>query len=295
MLAAHELKTNTPCPRCDATCIAKNAQSGHWTPLFAASELDASSPEERRYYRARHTASLLSHTLLSSSPSLPCSTRNSMIETSTSKLSKDVEALSLSDYALSRSTTPQSSNCRPVPLSHRYGALVSQYDTIPASVVTLLEGAILYRTVRAFADCQSTFDLIDRDFRHHPIIAYEEYMAYWAQWRLLDCAKVIENALDRAHATGKDIQRFGLYTLLRIALGKAEVFTKGNFAKARDSMREVRRWLKDATVDQYTDVEVNSETDSLLCSKVKPDISSDCLFEPLLFSSHVCKPRNRKL
>ena len=214
-----------------------------------------------------------------------------MTEPSPSKLSKDVEALSLSDNASSCMTILQSDHRGSVPFTHRYGALVSQYDTIPASVVTLLEEAILYRAVRAFVDCQSTFDSIDRDFRHHPIIAYEEYMAYWAQWRLLDSAKVIENALDRAQATGEDIKGFGLYTLLRVALGKAEVFTKGNFTKARDSMREVRSWLRDATFDKYTDVEVNSQKSSLLCSKVDPDLSPDCLSEPLLFSSHVCKPR----
>ena len=66
------------------------------------------------------------------------------METSTSKLSEDVEALSLSDNASSYLTTLQSSNCGSTPLSHRYGALVSQYDIIPASVVTLLEEAILY-------------------------------------------------------------------------------------------------------------------------------------------------------
>ena len=202
----------------------------------------------------------------------------------------DVETLSLSDKAVSCLTTPPSSNCRSFPLSHRYGALVSQYDTIPASVVTLLEEAILYCAVRAFADCQAAFDSIDPDFRHHPIIAYEEYMAYWAQCRMLDCAKVIENALDRAQATGEDTEGFGVYTLLRVALGKAEVFTKGNFAKARDSMREIRKWLRDATFDQYTQVEVNSKTGSLLCSKGKPDLPPDFLSEPLLFPNHVCKP-----
>ena len=214
-----------------------------------------------------------------------------MTETSISKLSGDVEALRLCDNASSCWATLQSSNCESVALPHRYGALVSQYDTIPASVVRLLEEAVLYRAVRAFADCQSTFDSIDHDFRHHPIIAYEEYLTYWAQWRLLDSAEVIEKALDRAQASGKDTQAFGVYTLLRVGLGKAEVFTKGNFTKARDSMREIRRWLKDATFDQYTDVEVNSATSSLLCSKAKPDLPPDCLSEPLLCSSSVCKPR----
>ncbi|KAL8726743.1 MAG: hypothetical protein Q9166_006538 [cf. Caloplaca sp. 2 TL-2023] len=94
------------------------------------------------------------------------------------------------------------------------------------------------------------------DSRHHPVVAYEEFLVYWAQWKLADSARILEAALSQAHENGKDTESYGLYTLLRIALGKTEVFTKGDFTKARDGMREVRRWLADVTLDQYTDVQI---------------------------------------
>lgn len=165
-------------------------------------------------------------------------------------------AMSLSGNASSSSMTPASSNDRSAALLYQYGCLVSQYNTITASVVARLEEAALYRGARAFTYCQSIYDSIECDYRHHPVVAYEEYLANWAQWRLLDCAKVLQDALHWAQTNGKEIQSYGIYALLRIALGQTEVFTRGNFTTGRNSMREVRRWLTTATIDQYTDVEV---------------------------------------
>ncbi|KAL8700752.1 MAG: hypothetical protein Q9201_005280 [Fulgogasparrea decipioides] len=150
---------------------------------------------------------------------------------------------------------PQPSNDKDT-ACFQYGSLTSLYDTIPTSVATLVEKASLYCRVRAFPECHSTFDSIPVNIRRHPIVTYEEYLACWAQWRLSDSAKVLEDALTWARETGKDIETFGLYTLLRIALAKAELFTKGDFTKARDSMREVKTWLQNVTVDQYADLQI---------------------------------------
>ncbi|KAL8977465.1 MAG: hypothetical protein Q9205_006739, partial [Flavoplaca limonia] len=146
----------------------------------------------------------------------------------------------------SRSDTPM----------HQYGSLPSQYECLPAPVVALLEEASLYRLARTFPRCQSAYASIDAVFRHRSVVAYEEFLTYWAQWRLGECAKVLVSALTWAQEKDEDTESFGVYTLLRIALGKVKVFTCGNFTQARDSMREVRRWLKDVPVIHYTDLQI---------------------------------------
>ena len=165
--------------------------------------------------------------------------------------------MALSEDNLSRLKIPQSSDQKLLTSMVYYGSLVSQYHLIPTSVANKLEQAIIYCKVRAFPDCQSIFDSMECDLRHHPIVAYEESLAYWAQWKLIDSAKVLQDALYWAQKGGENTQAYGLYTLLRVALGKAEVFTKGDFTRARDSMREVKRWLRDSPLDQYTDVQVS--------------------------------------
>ena len=186
----------------------------------------------------------------------PISICSGMAEDQASKLSKDVETLSFFRDASSDPLTPQSSSGHATNSPHRYGSLVSQYATLPDSVVAPLEKAILYRAVRAFPECCAKYDLIDPDYRRHPVVAYEEWLAYWAQWRLLESAEVLRNALRWALEKDEDTHNCGLYTLLRVALGKTEVFTKGNFSRARDSMREIRRWLRDTRVEVYTELEV---------------------------------------
>ncbi|KAL8916572.1 MAG: hypothetical protein Q9208_008443 [Pyrenodesmia sp. 3 TL-2023] len=140
--------------------------------------------------------------------------------------------------------------------SYYYGSITSQYANIPSSAATLVEEASLYGRVRAFSLCQAAFESIDRGMRSHAVVAYEQFLAYWAQWKLLDGAKTLEDALTQAQERGANTHEHGVYTLLRIALGKAEVFTRGNFTRARDSMREVRSWLRDVRFDTYTDVQI---------------------------------------
>ncbi|KAL8663598.1 MAG: hypothetical protein Q9202_003786 [Teloschistes flavicans] len=178
-----------------------------------------------------------------------------MSDTISSSLSNIVKSLQLSD---NDSATPQ------ISLSHtneeaaylQYGSLTSLYDSIPACVATSIERASILCRVRAFPECHSVFDSIEVKFRRHPIVAYEEFLAYWAQWRLSKSAEILETALTLADKSGNNVKAPRLYTLLRIALAKAKVFTKGDFTKARQSMMEVKSWLQDVTVTQYTDLQV---------------------------------------
>ncbi|KAL9053204.1 MAG: hypothetical protein Q9206_004022, partial [Seirophora lacunosa] len=164
---------------------------------------------------------------------------------------------STSQYTRPQSPPPKDVNEPRVATDlHQYGSLTSQYESLSAVVIRYLEEASICRLARAFPPCESIYASIDADLRNHPVVAYEEYLTYWAQWRLGKCATVLADALTWAAKRGDDNESYGVFTLLRIALGTAKVFTSGNFTQARDSMREVRRWLKDVAVVHYTDVQI---------------------------------------
>ena len=142
-----------------------------------------------------------------------------------------------------------------------YGRLSSLYHTLDAAVIPQLEQAIIYSSVRAFKEALGLFQTFPDESRHHPVITVEHANMLWRQWSLSDCCKVLEEALEFGCRNASDINDHGVYTLLRIFLGKLYVFTKGDFTQARDSMREVRAWLIQTPVAEYTDLEVE-ETDS---------------------------------
>lgn len=214
-----------------------------------------------------------------------------MTEPSALSLPDDVRLLNLSEDSLSTPLKkPQAGGVGNTRSSYCYGSITSQYATIPSSASTLVEVASLYAQVRAFSQCQAAFESIDPHLRSHPVVAYEQFLAYWAQWRLLDSAKTLEDALTQAQERGANTHEYGVYTLLRISLGKAEVFTKGNFTRARDSMREVRSWLRDVLFDTYTDVQVSLKSCASLTSDLGIDIESDRLSQPLLLPDLGCKP-----
>ncbi|KAL8777868.1 MAG: hypothetical protein Q9194_002315 [Teloschistes cf. exilis] len=162
-----------------------------------------------------------------------------------------------------------------------YGSLTSQYDTLPASVTTLVEQASLLCRVRMFPDCHTTFNLIDINFRRHPVVAYEEFLVHWAQWRLAESVGVLETAMEGAEESGNDTEDAGLYTLLRVALAKAELFTKGDFAAARQSMREIRNWLQGVDIVLYTDLQVACLAHYYFLILAIPQVTGS--FDPLTF------------
>ena len=142
-----------------------------------------------------------------------------------------------------------------------YGRLSSLYHTMDAAVIPQLEKAIIYSSVRAFKEGLRLFQTFPDESRYHPVITIEHANMLWRQWSLSDCCKVLEEALEFGCKDAGDINDHGVYTLLRIFLGKLYVFTKGDFTQARDSMREVRARLVQTPVAEYTDLEVKG-TDS---------------------------------
>lgn len=110
--------------------------------------------------------------------------------------------------------------------------------------------------MRAFDQARAIIDTLPTKLKHHPIIAFERCQTYWLEWRLKDYLRVLREACAWAEITGKTDNASGIHTLLRIALARAEVLVEGNFIHTRDSLREIRKWLADTPIDQYTDVQV---------------------------------------
>ncbi|ERF75709.1 hypothetical protein EPUS_01539 [Endocarpon pusillum Z07020] len=144
----------------------------------------------------------------------------------------------------------------PSPSVERHGNLWSQYHTLDPAAIAPLEQAILHYRVRAYDQSKAIFDAFPPELKHHPVIAFERYQTYWLDWKLKDCLNVLREAITWAEAHGKVDDASGIYTLLRMSLARAEVLVNGDFSKARDSLREIKRWLENIPIDEYTDVQV---------------------------------------
>lgn len=141
-----------------------------------------------------------------------------------------------------------------------YGALSSQYGgALDPPNIARLEKAILFCHVRAFEKAAKIFESFPINLRNHPVIVYEHSMVYWLQWSLLDCAKVLQQAFTWAETNAKSLDQPGIYTLLRVVSAKLNVFTKADFTRARDSMREIRAWLLNIPYSQYSEIQVKGK------------------------------------
>lgn len=145
----------------------------------------------------------------------------------------------------------------PSPLVERHGNLWSQYHTLDPAAIAPLEQAILHCRVRAYDQSKAILDAFPPELKHHPVVAFERYQIYWLDWKLKDCLNVLQEAIAWAEAHGKVDDASGIYTLLRMSLGRAEVLVHGDFSKARDSLREIKRWLDKNPIYEYTDVQVS--------------------------------------
>lgn len=133
----------------------------------------------------------------------------------------------------------------------RYGSLWSQYHTLDAAMIPRLEKAVLYRHVRALKESLAIRDAFSVRIRHHPIVAFETSLSFWALWRLWDCADVLRDALDWADCNNsRESNGPGIYTLLRATLGLTEIYNTGDFTQARDSLVEIRTWLMTTPIDE---------------------------------------------
>ena len=138
----------------------------------------------------------------------------------------------------------------------RYSSLLSQYDNLEIATIAKIEEAAMCCHLRDFQAAFSIFDALPVEILQHPIVVYERSQVYWLDWSLYKCEKVLEEGIawGKDHASGS--AELGIYTLLRIALGRVRAMTRGNLTEGRDALREVRHWLLDVPVKDYTDVQV---------------------------------------
>ena len=87
-------------------------------------------------------------------------------------------------------------------------------------------------------------------------VVYERSQVYWLDWSLYKCEKALEEGISwgKEHTPGS--AKLGIYTLLRMALGRVRAMTRGNLTEGRDALREVRLWLLNVPVEEYNDVQV---------------------------------------
>lgn len=143
----------------------------------------------------------------------------------------------------------------------RYGSLWSQYHTLDASTIVSLEKAVLYRYVRAFKESLAIHDAFPNEVQLHPIVVFEKSLTLLALWRLKDCVDILQEALNKAkYNSSEESDAPGIYTLLRVTLGSTNIYAKGDFTQARDSLVEIRKWLLTTPVDEYNDLQVTLKT-----------------------------------
>lgn len=145
--------------------------------------------------------------------------------------------------------------------SERYGNLWSLYHTLDPDTVTLLEEAILYNRVRGYEQSDAIINTFPPPLTNHPVVAFEHSQNHWLSWRVRDCHTILRDAVAWTKMHG-EVDAPEIYTLLRISLARVEVIVKTDFTKARESLREIKRWLLNTPIDEYDDVKVCYPTTS---------------------------------
>ena len=138
----------------------------------------------------------------------------------------------------------------------RYVSLLSQYDHLDIATIAKIEEAAMCCHLRDFRAALCIFDTLPVQVEQHPLIVYERSQVYWLDWSLYKCEKVLEEGITWGKDHRTDSADPGIYTLLRIALGRVRAMTRGNLTEGRDALREVRQWLLNVPVRNYTDVQV---------------------------------------
>lgn len=138
----------------------------------------------------------------------------------------------------------------------RYASLLSQHDHLDGATIAKIEEAAMCCHLRDFQAALCIFDALPVEILQHPSVVYERSQVYWLDWSLYKCEKVLEEGIAWGKDHTPDSAKPGIYTLLRIALGRVRAMTRGNLTQGRDGLREVRRWLHNTPVRDYTDIQV---------------------------------------
>ena len=140
----------------------------------------------------------------------------------------------------------------------RYASLLSQRDDFDVATIAKIEEAAMCCHLRDFQAALCIFDALPAKIRQHPSIVYERSQVYWLDWSLYNCERVLEEGIAWGKDLTPDSAKPGIYTLLRIALGRVRAMTRGDFTEGRDALREAKRWLLHVPVEDFTDVQVRA-------------------------------------
>ena len=138
----------------------------------------------------------------------------------------------------------------------QYTSLLSQFDGLDVTTIAKVEAAALCCHLRDFQAALRIFDALPVHVIQHPLIVYERSQVYWLDWSLYKCEKVLEEGIAWGKDHTTDSANPGVYTLLRMALGRVRAMTRANLTQGRDALREVRRWLLSISIEEYNDVQV---------------------------------------
>ena len=138
-----------------------------------------------------------------------------------------------------------------------YGSLSSQYIDLSDTTIVQIEEAAMCCHLRDFPAGLQILDSLPVELSRHPAVVYERSELLWHNWSLTSCEEFLEESLAWAKEHVPNSGKYGIYTLLRLALGRIKAYTMGNFTEARDAIREVKAWLLHVPVKEYTDVQVN--------------------------------------
>lgn len=154
-----------------------------------------------------------------------------------------------------------------VPLTHRYPAMAfgihqSLYHTLTPSSVHLLEEAICLTRIFSFPSALAIFNTFDAPEKFAPVISIEHSQALFTQGNHGAAARVLRDALAYAnsHHQAEGDDEWSLkpeYRLLRVMLGLVECFSEGTFVRGVEALNEMRLWLRDVRVEDYTDIQVS--------------------------------------
>ena len=151
-------------------------------------------------------------------------------------------------------------------LHHRYAeleALIQQNTTTLSRQETeQLERAAFLSEACLFAEAAAIFEGFDECTRlEQPPVAIEYALLLLRQAKYAPAHQHLEQVLRRAEADGRlaaDRLLQPEYRILRILLARAEVWTVGSFRRAKESMDEIRVWLKGVAVEDCTNLHVIS-------------------------------------
>ena len=171
-------------------------------------------------------------------------------------LSRKVNNLSLTQDGAEPSAVAKLPEDSQIPTTERYGNLWSLYRTLDPDTVAPLERAILYCRVRGYEQAEAILNAFPPQIKHHPIIVFEHSQNHWLSWRLRESLNILREAAAWTEVHGEVKDASEIYTLLRISLARVEVLVDTDFTNARESLREIKRWLLNTPIEEYTDIKV---------------------------------------